>query len=94
MQLHSQEPHIVIDYQIFCLAADNSSTRHTVLVIGYGKEKGVPYWLVKNSWSSPWGIDGYVKLAWKDNICGVTKNPVQKHPVQRHKFSISCQREN
>ncbi|XP_067033013.1 uncharacterized protein [Acropora muricata] len=55
---------------------DNSSTRHTVLVIGYGKEKGVPYWLVKNSWSSSWGIDGYIKLAWKDNICGVTKNPV------------------
>ena len=56
--------------------ADNSSTRHTVLVVGYGKEKGVPYWLVKNSWSASWGVDGYIKLAWKDNICGVTKNPV------------------
>ena len=76
MQLLPQWPHIVINFQIFCLAADNSSTRHTVLVIGYGKEKGVPYWLVKNSWSSSWGIDGYIKLAWKDNICGVTKNPV------------------
>ena len=58
------------------IATDNSSTRHTVLVVGYGKENGVPYWLVKNSWSASWGIDGYVKLAWKDNICGVTKNPV------------------
>ena len=55
---------------------DNSSTRHTVLVVGYGKENGVPYWLVKNSWSSSWGIDGYIKLAWRNNICGVTKNPV------------------
>ncbi|XP_078362424.1 uncharacterized protein LOC144646642 [Oculina patagonica] len=55
---------------------DNSSTRHTVLVVGYGKENGVPYWLVKNSWSASWGIDGYIKLAWKGNICGVTKNPV------------------
>ena len=45
-------------------------------MIGYGKENGVPYWLVKNSWSASWGIDGYIKLAWKDNICGVTKNPV------------------
>ena len=45
-------------------------------MVGYGKEKGVPYWLVKNSWSSSWGLDGYVKLAWKGNICGVTKNPV------------------
>ena len=61
---------------VTCHDTDNSSTRHTVLVVGYGKEKGVPYWLVKNSWSSSWGIDGYVKLAWKNNICGVTKNPV------------------
>ena len=45
-------------------------------MVGYGKENGVPYWLVKNSWSASWGIDGYIKLAWKDNICGVTKNPV------------------
>ena len=59
-----------------CYIADNSSTRHTVLVVGYGKENGVPYWLVKNSWSASWGIDGYIKIAWKDNICGVTKNPV------------------
>lgn len=55
---------------------DNSSTLHTVLVVGYGKENGVPYWLVKNSWSKTWGIDGYIKMAWKGNICGVTKNPV------------------
>ena len=57
-------------------STDNSSTRHTVLVVGYGNENGVPYWLVKNSWSSSWGIDGYIKLAWRNNICGVTKNPV------------------
>ena len=63
-------------FLFICHDTDNSFTRHTVLVVGYGKEKGVPYWLVKNSWSSSWGLDGYVKLAWKDNICGVTKNPV------------------
>lgn len=45
-------------------------------MVGYGKENGVPYWLVKNSWSASWGIDGYIKLAWKGNICAVTKNPV------------------
>ena len=64
------------DFSSSICALDNSSTLHTVLVVGYGKENGVPYWLVKNSWSATWGIDGYIKMAWKGNICGVTKNPV------------------
>lgn len=55
---------------------------HGVLIVGYGTESetGVDYWLVKNSWSSSWGDDGYVKIERSDStndigICGIAAQP-------------------
>ena len=54
----------------------SKQVNHAVLVVGYGTEKGVDYWIVKNSWSTRWGDDGYIKMIRNVNICGIAYDPV------------------
>ena len=49
---------------------------HAILAVGYGQEDNKWYYIVKNSWGSSWGEDGYIRIeATKDGagICGVNQ---------------------
>jgi cathepsin H len=39
-----------------------NEVNHAVLAVGYGKENDMDYWLIKNSWSSHWGDEGFFKI--------------------------------
>ena len=43
---------------------------HAVLLVGYGHDEatGLDYYLVKNSWNTTWGDQGYFKLERKDIV--------------------------
>tara|TARA_B100000524_G_C23641059_1_gene366655 strand:+ start:645 stop:1667 length:1023 start_codon:yes stop_codon:yes gene_type:complete len=65
-------------YSSGVITSDNCGTDldHGVLIVGYGIEDDIPYWLVKNSWGVSWGDNGYVKIARSDDtdnegVCGI-----------------------
>lgn len=56
----------------------NTRLNHAVTATGYGVYLvgGVPYWEIKNSWGTGWGINGFVLIEREaDNMCGVASEP-------------------
>lgn len=61
-------------------SCDVNDLDHVVLLVGYGTDAktGMDYWLLKNSYGSNWGEEGFFRIerkgsSGKPGICGITE---------------------
>merc|ERR1719337_4002 len=54
-----------------CGSMGADSQDHCVMATGFNKKASTPYWIVRNSWASTWGIEGYIYLEMDKNTCGL-----------------------
>jgi len=50
---------------------------HCVQLVGYESTGATPYWIVRNSWSAGWGENGYIRLQFDANSCGLADEATQ-----------------
>jgi len=50
-----------------------TSLDHCVQIVGYDTAANPPYWNVRNSWGTDWGMSGFIRLEYGHNTCGLTE---------------------
>lgn len=48
-----------------------SNVEHSILLVGYGEENGVKYWIGMNTWGENWGEKGFFRILRGENECNI-----------------------
>lgn len=61
---------------VFSDANCSKTVNHAMIVLGYvsgTRDNTKDFWIVKNSWSKSWGMDGYAYIEMHKNMCGIAQ---------------------
>jgi len=66
-------------YDSGILTAAECGTSHdsVVLAVGYDISNSAPYWILRNYWGTDWGEQGYIRLQYGTNTCGIAELPFE-----------------
>jgi hypothetical protein len=53
---------------VYVPATTGSAGSHCLLVVGFNDDATPPYWIVKNSWGTGWGMSGFGYIAYSANL--------------------------
>ena len=64
------------------------ATNHAVCLVGWGVDQssGIPYWIVKNSWGTGWGEQGYFRIRRNTDECAIESMAMSARPVLTKTF--------
>jgi len=48
---------------------------HGVQIVGYDGLDSKGYWIIRNMWGADWGENGFIRLQFGENTCGLTSLP-------------------
>ena len=74
------------------LTADECGTEvnHCVQIVGVDfSDSKNPYWIVRNSWGTSWGLKGYIHIEAGTDACLITTDPTYVLPVAVSKSGTS-----